>query len=137
LYFSRLKSVVLKQIQSPQNPLIKSLLLLQEKAKARKQSGTFLIEGLREITLALQGGYQLETVLFVPEMIATTSLQSQVPQSITWIEISREVYQKLAYRDTTEGIIAVAKMQNHELETLILPQTRCYLWLKLLKSLEI
>ena len=112
----------MKQIQSPQNPLIKSLLLLQEKAKARKQSGTFLIEGHREITLALQGGYQLETVLFVPEMIATTSLQSQVPQSVTWIEISREVYQKLAYRDTTEGIIAVAKMQNHELETLILPQ---------------
>jgi RNA methyltransferase, TrmH family len=122
LYFSRLKSVVLKQIQSPQNPLIKSLLLLQEKAKARKQSGTFLIEGQREITLALQGGYQLETVLFVPEMMAITSLQSQVPQSVAWIEISREVYQKLAYRDTTEGIIAVAKMQNHELETLILPQ---------------
>lgn len=112
----------MKQIQSPQNPLIKSLLLLQEKAKARKQSGTFLIEGQREITLALQGGYQLETVLFVPEMMATTSLKSQVPQSVAWIEISREVYQKLAYRDTTEGIIAVAKMQNHELKTLILPQ---------------
>jgi TrmH family RNA methyltransferase len=35
----------LKQITSIQNPFIKSLVLLQEKAKSRKQTGTFLIEG--------------------------------------------------------------------------------------------
>ena len=34
------------------------------------------------------------------------------------IEISREVYQKLAYRDTTEGIIAVAKSKSLRLEDL-------------------
>ena len=45
-------------------------MLLQEKAKARKQSGTFLIEGLREIELAIQGGYELETILFLPELIS-------------------------------------------------------------------
>jgi TrmH family RNA methyltransferase len=41
----------LKQITSIQNPFIKSLVLLQEKAK-NKQTGTFLIEGKREISLA-------------------------------------------------------------------------------------
>ena len=50
----------MKQIASLQNPFIKSLVLLQEKAKARKQSGTFLIEGKREITLAIKGGYEIE-----------------------------------------------------------------------------
>jgi TrmH family RNA methyltransferase len=44
----------LKQITSIQNPFIKSLVLLQEKAKNRKQTGTFLIEGKREIS-ALKG----------------------------------------------------------------------------------
>ena len=43
----------MKQITSIQNPFIKSLVQLQEKAKVRKQTGTFLIEGKREIELAL------------------------------------------------------------------------------------
>ena len=50
----------MKQITSAQNPFIKSLVLLQDKAKARKQSGTFLIEGVREIELAIKGNYELE-----------------------------------------------------------------------------
>lgn len=54
----------MKQITSIQNPLIKSLVQLQEKAKARKQSGTFIIEGKREIELAQKGKYELETILF-------------------------------------------------------------------------
>jgi RNA methyltransferase, TrmH family len=38
------------------------------------------------------------------------------------IEISKEVYQKLAYRDTTEGIIAVAKTKSLQLSDLELPE---------------
>lgn len=55
----------MKQITSSQNPYIKSLVQLQDKAKMRKQTGTFIIEGKREIELALKGGYDLETILFV------------------------------------------------------------------------
>ncbi|MFY8067069.1 MAG: RNA methyltransferase, partial [Flavobacterium sp.] len=58
----------MKQITSVQNPFIKSLIQLQEKAKVRKQTATFLIEGKREIELALKGGYELETILFLPEI---------------------------------------------------------------------
>ncbi len=122
----------MKQITSAQNPFIKSLVLLQEKSKARKQSGTFLIEGLREIELALKGNYELETILFVPE-ITTTSILSKFSAEaqpnrtklnfqIDFIEISKEVYQKLAYRDTTEGILAVAKTKSLSLTDLQLPE---------------
>lgn len=99
----------MKQISSVQNPFIKSLVQLQEKAKSRKQSGTFLIEGQREITLALKGGYTLQTILFVPEIISFESIVSQVNQKVEYIEITKEVYQKLAYRDTTEGVLAIAE----------------------------
>jgi TrmH family RNA methyltransferase len=102
----------LKQITSIQNPFIKSLVLLQEKAKARKQSGTFLIEGLREIELALKGNYELETILFLPELISEMQISKLSKRSIPLIEISKEVYQKLAYRDTTEGILAIAKSKS-------------------------
>ena len=55
---------MLKNISSTQNPLIKKIILLQEKSKERKKTGAFVIEGKREIELALKGGYQIETILF-------------------------------------------------------------------------
>ena len=112
----------MKQITSSQNPFIKSLVQLQEKAKSRKQSGTFLIEGKREIELAIKGNYELETVLFLPELISEEQLSKLSKSQINLIEINKEVYQKLAYRDTTEGIIAVAKTKSLALKDLKLPE---------------
>ncbi|MDI1255153.1 MAG: RNA methyltransferase [Flavobacterium sp.] len=112
----------MKQITSIQNPFIKSLVQLQEKAKARKQSGTFLIEGQREIMLALKGGYELETVLFYPELISESQISKLTNNRIQLIEINKEVFEKLAYRDTTEGVIAVAKSKNLKLSNLKLSE---------------
>jgi TrmH family RNA methyltransferase len=103
--------LVLKQITSVQNPFIKSLVLLQEKAKARKQTGTFLIEGKREIEIAIKGGYEMETIIFLSELISENEAK-KIAVNVELIEISKEVYQKLAYRDTTEGILAVAKSKS-------------------------
>lgn len=128
----------MKQITSSQNPFIKSLILLQEKAKARKQSGMFLIEGIREIELAIKGNYTLITVLFVPELLAEKNKNAVILSTIEGksaeiIEISKEVYHKLAYRDTTEGIIAVAKTKQNVLSELILPENPLIL---VLESIE-
>lgn len=112
----------MKQITSAQNPFIKSLVLLQEKSKARRQSGTFLIEGLREIELAIKGNYELETILFLPDLVSEKQLTKLTTNPIDFIEISKEVYQKLAYRDTTEGILAVAKTKSLSLSDLQLPK---------------
>jgi TrmH family RNA methyltransferase len=102
----------MKQITSAQNPYVKQLVQLQEKAKARRQSGTFLIEGQRELQLAHKGGYEIETALFVTELLSENEVRSLAGRQAELIEISREVYQKLAYRDTTEGVIAVAKSKS-------------------------
>lgn len=112
----------MKQITSAQNPYIKSLVLLQEKAKARKQSGTFLIEGMREIELAVKGNYEIETILFVPEITSNLQISKFSNFQIDFIEISKDVFQKLAYRDTTEGILAVAKTKSVQLSDLKLSQ---------------
>jgi len=108
----------MKQITSVQNPFIKSLVLLQEKSKARKQTGTFLIEGQREISLAIKGGYEIETVLFLPELVSESEINKLIQNPFHIIEINKEVYQKLAYRDTTEGILAVAKTKSLKLSDL-------------------
>lgn len=110
----------MKQISSIQNPLIKEILLLREKAKARKAFGLFLIEGKREIELAIKGDYEITTILYCPDFITSTEVNSICKES-DCIEITKAVYQKIAYRDTTEGIIALAKTKNHTLELLELP----------------
>ncbi len=66
----------MKKIESVQNPFIKSLVQLQEKSKVRKQTGTFLIEGQREIDLALKGGYEIETILFLPGLFSEEQLNN-------------------------------------------------------------
>ena len=52
-----------KEITSIQNPYIKQLFQLKEKSRERKKSGLFLIEGEREISLAIKGHYELDTIL--------------------------------------------------------------------------
>tara|TARA_R110001583_G_scaffold173139_5_gene326986 strand:- start:5 stop:808 length:804 start_codon:yes stop_codon:yes gene_type:complete len=111
----------MKEITSIQNPLIKQLVQLKDKSRERKKTGLFLIEGVREVLLAIKGGYELETVLFNDELIYETDLSKLLIQSEHQpeiISISSDVYQKLAYRDTTEGVLAVAKSKNHFIEDL-------------------
>ncbi|WP_370479088.1 TrmH family RNA methyltransferase [Tamlana flava] len=117
----------MKQISSAQNPFIKELVQLKDKSRERKKSGTFLIEGVREIELAIKGGFQLETVLFFPELFTEEQLNSLttnvrlsgVETQINKIEVSKEVYEKLAYRSTTEGVLALTKSKSHLVENLV------------------
>ena len=114
---------MIKQITSIQNPLIKQLAQLKDKSRERKKSGLFLIEGKREISLALKGNYDLDTILFYPELFSKEQIKKLINQPINLIEISKDVYQKLAHRDTTEGVIAVAKNKSHSLSSLNLSST--------------
>jgi len=108
----------MKQLTSPQNPYIKQLIQLKEKSRARKKSKLFLIEGQREITLAIKGGYVIDTVLFNPELISEDQINNLENEHNNIIEVSKDVYQKLAYRDTTEGLIAIAKTKELSIENL-------------------
>lgn len=115
---------MIKQISSLQNPVIKNLVQLQEKAKVRKASSSFLIEGRREITLALIGKFSIKTLYFCTEYISIQEIDELISadKSIELIEISKDIYQKLAYRDTTEGLLAVAHTKTNLLTDLKLKE---------------
>ena len=107
-----------KQIHSTQNPFIKKLVQLKEKSRDRRKSGTFIIEGKRELSLAIKSGYSIETLLYYPDLFSKNEAYSLAQDEGALIEISLEVFQKLAHRDTTEGVLAVAKAKNHALENI-------------------
>lgn len=107
-----------KSISSPNNSYIKELLQLKEKSRNRKKSGLFIIEGKRELSLAIKGGYKVETLLFYPDLFSLSQAEALSKYQIEIIAISKTVFEKLAYRHSTEGIIAVVKSKAHELEDL-------------------
>jgi TrmH family RNA methyltransferase len=110
-----------KYISSLQNPIVKNCLLLKGKSKARKTQGLFVLEGVRELTLALKSGYQLERLLFYADLFSEADAMKLVhTHTIELIEISKAVYQKLAYRDTTEGIVSVVRSKDFSLKNLVL-----------------
>ncbi len=107
-----------KFISSTQNSFIKQLVQLKDKSRERKTSGLFLIEGQRELSLAIKGGFVIETLLFFSELISEAQLNSFSMHCENVVEISKDVFQKLAHRSTTEGIIAIVKNKSHDLEQL-------------------
>jgi len=108
-----------KKIESLQNPLIKQLIKLKDKSRERKKTGLFLIEGAREISLALLGSYSLKTLLISEDVDINSQLNSlNIAADVEIIELSKEVYKKLAYRESTEGLIAVAHSLPLDLKTL-------------------
>jgi TrmH family RNA methyltransferase len=108
----------MKEITSINNSYIKNLFKLQEKSRERKKQGLFLIEGKREISLAIEASYDFECLLFFPDLISEDEILHLFNENINRIQISKEVYQKIAYRDSTEGIIAVTKAKNFAIENI-------------------
>ncbi|MDR0541281.1 MAG: RNA methyltransferase, partial [Dysgonamonadaceae bacterium] len=90
----------METISSLQNSRIKNIHKLSTKARERKEQGLFVIEGARELTLAIAGGYVLDSVYVCPELF-TKSDYAEVLRSVSSMilyEVSEAVFQKIAYR---------------------------------------
>lgn len=112
------------KITSLQNPRIKQVVQLQ-KAAERKTTGTFVIEGQREIFLAKHSGYYLKSVFYCDEL--NTVWDEKYPLKIEEIAseliyISKEVFEKIAYRENTSGLVAIAEIKSNQLKDLKLPE---------------
>ena len=110
-------------LTSTQNQKIKHVALLQAKAGERRKNGEFVVEGIREISHCLSHGYEVVS-LFVCDDIMTQSddtallLNKVAKQKV--FDVSKEIYEKMAYRGGTEGAIAVFRSQMRTLDDLLL-----------------
>ncbi|MDY6800791.1 MAG: RNA methyltransferase [Bacteroidota bacterium] len=96
-------------ITSTQNPKIKNILKLQQKSSERKKQNLIVIEGLREIELARQSGMQLKNIYYCSKIISEDEIEKRFHSISSIFEISIDIYKKLAYRGSTEGLIALAE----------------------------
>lgn len=101
-------------ITSTQNPKVKSLMQLEKPRERRKQQ-LFLIEGAREVRLALEAGYKIGNIFYCEEIVAKKELGFDLTDNKLVIPVSREVFQKIAVREDSGGVLAVAEMKPHGL----------------------
>ena len=102
-------------ITSTQNPRIKHVVLLQQKAQQRRAQGLIVVEGIREITHCIIAGFAVETVFYCPALFDASTL-SDTGYEI--IEVTPQVYEKIAYRGSTEGVVAIVKPRTTTLQDL-------------------
>jgi len=110
----------MEKIQSTQNSRIKNVQKLFAKSKERNEQNLFIIEGLRELRLALTGSYRVDTVFICPELFSETDfmeIQTEL-NSTRLYEISLPVFEKIAYREHSSGILALAKPRSNTLNNL-------------------
>lgn len=90
-------------ITSKTNPKIKNVVKLQ-KSSVRREQNRIIIEGKREIERAVACGFVVDT-LFVCNEILKESID--IKASLVE-EVSLEVFEKIAYREGSDGLLAVA-----------------------------
>lgn len=102
-------------ITSTQNPKIKSLLALEKPRERRKQQ-LFIIEGAKEVKMALQAGYRIGNIFFCEEILDKKIADDLLRDDKLLVPVSKEVFDKIAIRESTGGILAVAEQKTHRLE---------------------
>lgn len=109
------------EITSPANPRVKDVVRLRQRSH-RDKHGQMLIEGYREISLALDNGYPLTDLFF-----CETRFQGQNNEALMarareagarLIKCFPSSFDKMAYRDRPDGLLALAPPVHHKLADL-------------------
>ena len=108
-------------VTSAQNPKIKELLALQEKSKMRREKSLFIVEGRRELEHCLSAGFKARTLFICTDIIQAGEIEHLVTlldKECNLIEVPEQLYNKIAYRGGTEGVIAEIYSKEKRLDDL-------------------
>lgn len=109
------------KITSSKNEKIKKIVKLKDKNKRDKYS-LFLIEGYREILRAIEANVEIESLFICPPFFLKDNeykLIEKIKEKKAYIyDCLEDVFKKISYRDRPDGLIAIAKQFNNDIENL-------------------
>lgn len=115
--------MIIQEITSAQNPKIKETAALIEKSKERRARKLFAVEGLRETAACIRNGYTIKSVFFNSRIVSQKQVEALFPAGSTpegeqpaFYQLSPAAYSKIAYRENTEGIIAIVEEKKLTLQ---------------------
>lgn len=113
-----------EKITSAQNSKIKRLIALTQKSAERRSQGVFVAEGQREIAHCLAAGLTITTLYYCPALLGSDnpSARFTLPAATRCIEVSTDLYDRMAYRGSTEGVIAEVVTPKRTLDDLHLKE---------------
>lgn len=120
-----------EQIRSLKNPRVQQVRALQ-KRRERERTGLTVVEGVPELSRALesadapQGGVQFQTLVLCESLVSEAGrgiLEKLCEASETVLHVTSEIFTKLAYRETSGGMVATVIPPRYELATLRLGET--------------
>lgn len=107
-------------ITSVQNSRIRNIVQLQSKSRERKLQNLIVIEGYREISRAAAGGIVIKELYYCPGLDAESKaveLAFNFPE-LALIRVSETVFGKIAYREASDGLLALAVPRYREIQGL-------------------
>ena len=107
-------------ISSSQNSRIKNIQKLEIKSRERRAQNLFVIEGARELSLALSGDYEIDSAFVCPKLFAKTDYPEvlmSIPEEKSF-ELTEAVFEKLVYRKGSDGLVTLAHPKKHSLSEL-------------------
>jgi TrmH family RNA methyltransferase len=106
------------EITSTANSRVKQLLALRRR-RIREQSGQTLVEGYEELELAARAGVRPQALYYCPELIDPARLPF-VEQlgAAELVRVSRAVFERVAYRESPDGWLAVVPAIADDLDAL-------------------
>lgn len=112
-----------EKITSLQNPRVKQLVKLRDR-RPRDEAGVFMVEGYRQIRRALEKDVTLQELYFCPDWFLGENEAALIAQTdetgAHLIELSKDAFAKVAYRERPDGLLAVAPQWKRSLDDLTL-----------------
>ena len=112
----------LEKISSPQNPGVKRVMRLRSK-KGRDAKNLTIVEGVREVRQALAAGFRFSAVYVCREGVYRCPpeiIQELEAAKIKVFDTACTVYDKIAYGDRIEGVLALVEPPEIKLSDLAL-----------------
>lgn len=117
-------------ITSLGNPLVKQARSLRQK-KARSETGLFLVEGIHHVGEALEAGWQVEAVIYAPDLL-TSKFAKDLIERLSGFEqphsaprepqpVSAPVMESLADKENPQGILAIVRQRHRRIADLGTP----------------
>ena len=110
------------QITSLSNPLVKQARSLHHK-KARQESGLFLVEGIHHVGEALEAKWDVESILYAPELLTSNFARDLVARLDSKAQpVSVQVMESLADKENPQGILAMVHQKQTQFSALQSPK---------------
>ncbi len=96
-------------ITSASNPRLRQASALRRR-RERDREGLTLVDGFEELSLALDSAVRPRTLFFCPELMAEAAgsiVERCASAGAQTIQVSRAAFEKIAYREGPDGVLAV------------------------------